>query len=117
MATSKGKTNAKKAASKKTAAKKAPAKKPITKAQPPVKDVKPAKTKAPKKAKPFVVRKNDIVMAMGKFFRVESVSKKAGTLVGTHLHMVECRMTGVHHRTIAIDLVTGVWLKSSGEIK
>ena len=83
---------------KKKATKKTPVKKAATKAT------------APKETGPNV-KKGDIVRAYNKNFLVESVSKKNGTLRGTHLTYVESRIQTDLSREIGFDEVYTVWHK------
>ena len=91
----KGKTNAKKAAPK-AQAKKETGKK--TQAKPVEKSV---------LATPA---KGDIVVAFGKHYLVHTSSKTKGVVVGKHLPLVECGMSGANwHREIQWTLITMIY--------
>jgi uncharacterized protein (DUF697 family) len=103
----KGKANAKP----KTPAKKAPVKKVAAKK---VATVKAAPQKAVFKPVEESVlatpAKGDIVVAMGKYFKVMTSSKRAGSVVAAPVHMIECGMTGANfHREVTWDIITAIY--------
>ena len=104
MTAKKGKTNAKKEAAPKSAPKKGPAvKKTQAKKQTAVKKAaaaKPVAAKAVPVEEVVTPRRGDIVAAYGKHFRVDMSSKQKLRVMGTHLTMVECKMTGDCSRMI-----------------
>ena len=91
----KGKVNAKKAAPKAQAKKEAPAK---------------AAVKSVEKSVLATPAKGDIVVAFGKYYLVHTSSKTKGVVVGKHLPMIECGMSGANwHREIQWTQITAIY--------